>query len=478
MNYLIIVTDQQRIDTLGAYGSRICQTPALDQLAASGIRFDNAYSICALCSPARASIYTGLFPHRHGLVVNEDEFSDDVQLVSQGFGEADYSCGFVGKWHCGQKNLPRDFCFEGMNVPGYGNCAKTAEYQRYLQQRDLQRGEIVPLGTGWYNNILLNGILTGPEESTVPYFLAEQTIEMLTQYAENDRPFLLFCNFWGPHAPYLPTEPYASLYDPTEIPPWGNFDDSLIGKPEAHRQYRDAFLGPGNALRSWDEWSTWVANYFGFVTMIDAQIGRILDALDQLGLADDTVVLFTTDHGDHTGAHGGIHDKSTMMYQETYHIPFILRIPGVEGAQTVNQPITNMDVTPTLYDLAGISPGCQLDGRSLVPLFSETAPDWEQDVMCVFNGHHFAYQSRMVTDGRYKYVFNAPEIDEFYDLEADPWELQNLITDGAYAEQISHMRSRLIHWVEKSGDPLTEWIKNRLAKRVRTRPEDYTPYRD
>ena len=478
MNYLIIATDQQRIDTVGAYGSSICRTPALDQLAASGVRFDNAYSICALCSPARASMYTGLFPHRHGLVVNEDEFFDDVRLVSQGFRETGYRCGFVGKWHCGDRHLPRDYGFEGMNVPGYGNCAKTPEYKQYLRRNGLQQGKVVPLGTGWYKNLLLNGKTTGPEESSVPNFLAEQTIEMLTQYKADNQPFMLFCNFWGPHAPYLPTEPYASMYDPQEIPPWGNFYETFDGKPEAHRQYRDAFLGPGNPLRTWDEWSTWVANYFGFVTMIDAQIGRILDALDRLGLADDTVVLFTVDHGDHTGAHGGIHDKSTMMYQETYHIPFILRIPGVPGGQAVKQTITNMDITPTLYDMDGINPARQLDGRSLVPLFTETAPDWEQDVMCVFNGHHFAYQSRMVTDGRYKYVFNAPEIDEFYDLEADPWELQNLIADGTYGEQISHMQARLIHWIEESGDPLAPWIKNRLAKRVRTGLKDYTPYRD
>ena len=136
-----------------------------------------------------------------------------------------------------------------------------------------------------------------------------------------------------------------------------------------------------------------------------------------------------------------------------------------------------MDITPTLYDLAGIDPDRHLDGRSLVPLWTETATDWEQDVMCVFNGHHFAYQSRMVTDGRYKYVFNAPEIDEFYDLEADPWELSNLIAASSYEKQVSHMRARLVHWIERAGDPLTPWIMNRLGKRVRTGPDEYTPYR-
>jgi arylsulfatase A-like enzyme len=385
----------------------------------------------------------------------------------------------VGKWHCGEDKLPSDFGFEGMDVPGYGNCKKTPEYRAYLRHRNLVPGEIVPLGTGWRNNLLLNGMTTGPVEASVPYFLAEYTIDMISRYQREESPFLLFCNFWGPHAPYLPTEPYASMYDPKEIPPWGNFYDDLAGKPNAHRRYRDAFLGEGNELRGWEEWSTWVAKYFGSVTMIDAQIGRILDALEDLGLAEDTVVLFTADHGDHIGAHGGIHDKNAMMYQDTYHIPFIARIPGSQGGCLVDRPITNMDITPTLYDLAGIAPDRALDGRSLAPLLSDKkGTAWEEDVMCVYNGHHFAYQSRMVTDGRTKYVFNAPEIDEFYDLVRDPWEMHNLIDDETYSSEIDHKRSRLIQWAERVGDPLADWIGNLHGHRERTTLEEYTPYRD
>jgi arylsulfatase A-like enzyme len=478
-SFLVIVTDQHRFDAVGVHGGSICQTPALDRLAASGTRFDNAYSICALSSPARASMYTGLYPHRHGLMVNEDEFLDGVRLVSEDFRDAGYACGFVGKWHCGEAKLPSNFGFEGMDVPGYGNCRRTSEYRAYLDDNHLEPGEIIPLGTGWRKNILLNGKVTGPVEATVPYFLAEYTIDMLSSYKQGGSPFLLFCNFWGPHAPYLPVEPYASMYDPKEIPPWGNFYDDLTGKPNAHRRYRDAFLGEGSKLRGWEEWSTWVAKYFGFVSMIDAQIGRILAALEDLGLGEDTVVLFTADHGDHIGAHGGIHDKNAMMYQETYHIPLIARLPGSQGGRVVDQPITNMDITPTLCDLAGIYPGRDLDGRSLVPLLAgEESTDWEEDVMCVYNGHHFAYQSRMVTDGRTKYVFNAPEIDEFYDLERDPWEMHNLIDDEDYQDEIAHKRSRLMQWMESVEDPLAGWIGDLYAPREHTTPEEYTPYRD
>jgi len=370
-NFLIIITDQHRRDTVGAYGNEICQTPFLDRLAESGVRFNNAYSVCALCSPARASIYTGVYPPRHGQVRNEIEFADDVKLVSQYFREAGYNCGFVGKWHCGSRKLPKDFGFEGMNVPGYGNCSKTPEYRDYLRRNNLEEGDIIPLGTGWQSNVLLVGTRTGPVEASVPYFLADETIRMLKEYRMCGKPFLLFCNFWGPHQPYLPTEPYASMYDPKEIPPWPNFYDDFEGKPNAHRRYRDAFIGEGGKMRDWEEWSQWVAKYFGFVTMIDTQTGRILSALETLGLDNETVVLFTTDHGDHVGAHGGIHDKDSMMYQETYHIPFVMRVPGLSGGKAVSQPITNMDILPTLLDLAGICAGRRMDGRSLRPLLVE-----------------------------------------------------------------------------------------------------------
>jgi arylsulfatase A-like enzyme len=479
-NILIIMTDQQRADTIGSYGADICRTPAIDKLAASGTRFDNAYTVCALCSPARASVYTGLYPRNHGLLANEYEFHDNARLISQDFAEAGYRCGLVGKWHCGEEKLPGDFGFEGMNVPGYGNATATVEYQDYLSRNDLEQGEIIPLGTGWSTNLLLRGKITGPVEASAPYFLAEQTIDMLKDYREGDMPFLHFCNFWGPHAPYLPTEPYASMYDAAQIPPWPNFYDDLNNKPNAHRRYRDAFVGEDNELRDWDEWSKWAASYFGFATMIDAQIGRILDALEELDMAENTVVLFTADHGEHCGAHGGIHDKFSMMYQEMVHIPFILRMPETAGGQVIRNPINNIDILPTLLELAGIEPERELDGRSLVPLLQQNdeAAEWEEDVFTVFYGHHnVTYQARMINDGRYKYVFNAPEIDELYDLVRDPWEMHNLIDDPDYEAIKKHKRDRLIHWTEKTDDELALWIRNLFAERTRTLPQDYEPYR-
>jgi len=479
-NILVILTDQQRIDTVGAYGSPICRTPHLDRFAQTAAVFDQAYTVCALCSPARATIYTGLYPHHHGMERNEIEFRDDARLISQDFRDAGYQCGFVGKWHCGVEKLPRDFGFDGMSVPGYGNARKTPEYQAYLARAGLEPASVEPEGAGWSNNTVLMGKMGGPVEASVPYFLAEETIAMLRRYRDAGQPFLIFLNFWGPHAPYLPSEPYASMYDPAAIPPWPNFGDTFEGKPVAQRRYRDAFYGEGNPVRSWEEWAAWVARYFGFVTQIDAQIGRVVAALDALELAASTAVLFSTDHGEHAGAHGGVHDKEMLMYQETYHIPFMLRLPGQDAPHRVAGPISNLDIAPTLLDLAGIPPARPLDGLSLLPLLrGEPQPERDGEVLCMFNGHHVLYQSRMITDGAIKYVFNPTDHDELYDLRADPWELHNQVDNPAYAGRLRALRARMEARLAAAGDTqVHKYFRDLFAPRPPARPENFTPYRD
>lgn len=478
-NVLVIVTDQHRVDVNGAYGSRICRTPAIDRLAESGARFDPAYSICALCTPARASMFTGVAPHRHGLIRNSEdpfcktEFDENDKLLPEYLNPTGYQCEFVGKWHCGIKRTPEDFGFEGMNVPGYGDCRRSVEYEAYLKRTGLTPGEIVPMGGGWRRKVVLAGKDTGPLEASVPYFIAEETIRHLRDHDDPDSPFLLFANFWGPHAPYFPTEPYASMYDPADIAPWGNFDEAFSDKPQAHKRYRDAFIGDGGQKRSWEECAQWAALHYGFVTMIDEQIGRIVTEVERLGLADDTVIILTTDHGDLLGAHGGMHDKCSIMCQETYHIPFIVSGPGVEAGTIVSAPITNMDLAPTLLDLAGVQPDRPLDGRSVVPLLGgESDPDRSPYAVCEFNGHHYHYQARMITDGRSKYVFNAPEIDEFYDLAEDPWETVNLIDSDAHKPRIRQFRQALMDWMEKTSDPLLGWASDLFG----VRQNEFSPY--
>jgi arylsulfatase A-like enzyme len=218
---------------------------------------------------------------------------------------------------------------------------------------------------------------------------------------------------------------------------------------------RHAFIGEGQPPRSWDECAAWAALYFGFATQIDAQIGRLLDALATAGLNENTAVLFATDHGDLTGAHGGMHDKGGMLCNELYHIPLIGRLPGGAAGATCTQPVSNMDLSRTVLDLAGASETDDLDGHSLVPLLRGEPDDDRPDYAAAeFFGHHYAYEARLLIHNNFKYVFHPAAFDELYDLEADPWELTNLINSAEHHAIRDACRARLIDWAKATGDEL------------------------
>lgn len=456
MNLLYVMTDQQRYDTLGSCERTPCRTPRLDALAEQGVRFDTAYSVCTLCSPARASMLTGLYPHNHGMRTNNDmndavrrELPDEVRLISQDLAEAGYNCGYVGKWHCGTEKVPSSFGFEGMDVPDYGSPWATDEYRDYLDENGLQRPRFVDEGGGLRR-------FEGPAEASEPFFLANQAGNMLRDYSRcsdaGGEPFMVFLSFWGPHMPYDVPEPWASMYDPAAVEFGPDREDDLQGKPCVQRRFRETC---GSHDRSEEEWRRAIARYWGYCALIDEAVGRLLDLLDELGRAEDTAVLFSTDHGNMIGSHGGFYDKGPFTYEETYHIPLICRVPGAAAAGAVcDGPVTNMDLATTALDLAGVVPARDHDGRSLVPLLDDPQADWPDYCVSEWHGHRFLYTQRMVRWGRYKYVFNPADVDELYDLEEDPHELDNRAPWPKASGVLREGRKRLLEWMEETGDGL------------------------
>lgn len=466
-NILYIMTDQQRYESLSLTGKSICRTPHLDNLAATGTNFHNAYSVCALCTPARSSMLTGLYPHNHKMLINNDhhptvpeEFPEHVRLISQDLHKAGYNCGYSGKWHCGTRKVPTSYNFKGMDVPAYGNPYHTSEYQDYLKKNNLSAPELIecipesalthPRLTG------KSGTYSGSPEACGPHFIADYSLDMLKDFVKelNDsgKPFMLFVSFWGPHHPFLLPEPYASMYDPEEVELWGSFDDDLKNKPRAHQIFRDSIY-PGGKDLDRATWRKIIAKYWGYCTFVDDQIGRLINALDELEVADSTAVLFSTDHGDTAGCHGQLWDKGPFMYEDTYHIPLIVRVPELGSpGMDCDKLVLNMDLATTALDIAGVMPENAHDGRSLLPLIENPDADWPDDVMCEFHGHRFLYTMRMVRWDKYKYVFNAADLDELYDLEADPCEMTNLIAEPAYSDIAEEGRQRLLKWIKNTGD--------------------------
>lgn len=478
MNTLLILADQLRADCLGCYGGG-ARTPHLDRLAVEGVRLERAYTVTSICSPARVSMLTGTYPHRHGVRANTDqstvwqcsEIPDGTWTCAGDLTAAGVRLGWSGKWHCGERRLPRDLGFAGMQAGGYGNPYALAEYDTYLARhgltlphpmlRDLKRvsggripgiadpGMFTIPGVPWTGSLL-----PGPAAAGEAAFVAASAIDQLREHAATGRPFVQVCSFWGPHHPYHLPEPWASLYRPEDVilpPTWR---EDLAAKPVFQQRHAQAFycerLAFGEA-----EWRRIMARYWGYISWIDHEIGRLLAELDRLGLAGSTAVLFTADHGDMNGAHGGIWDKGEYMYEDTYRIPLLARVPGMPCGASSRGFAMNMDLAPTLLDLAGLPVPNGLDGVSLLPLLRTPAipAGWRDDLMAECQGLRVAYPQRLLRWGDWKLVHNLSDRDELYDLAGDPQELVNRIDHPACAAVRLEGRERLRRRMREGQDP-------------------------
>ncbi|MFF6959470.1 sulfatase-like hydrolase/transferase [Streptomyces sp. NPDC008317] len=473
-NILFLMTDQHRVDTLGAYGNTVVETPALDGLAARGTRFDRFYTPTAICTPARASLATGLHPFRHGLLANperaaggQDELNESQPLLWPQLRAAGYQVGHVGKWHIGREHGPEHHGLDGEHLPGALNPVRHPSYQRWLADRGLPPFAVTDpvFGTaanGVGRGHLIAGRLRQPVEATVEAFLTDRTLALLERYAAgrrtSGRPFMLSCHWFGPHLPYLVPDHYYDLYDPDDVVLPESMAETFAGKPDVQRRYSEYWSA--DAFDA-DAWRKLNAVYWGYVTMIDHQIGRILRALEEYGLGDDTAVFFTADHGEFTGGHR-LNDKGPAMYEDIYRVPAIARVPG-GPAQVSDAFATLTDLNPTLLDIAGLPASEPCDGDSLLPLLTgdtggARAVLDRTEVVAEFHGHHFPYSQRMIRDRRYKLVHNPESVHELYDLDRDPHELRNVHGSPAYADVRRELTGRLYRELLRRGDPAHSWM--------------------
>jgi choline-sulfatase len=451
-NILVLMTDQQQAATVDP-GSP-CLTPNVDRIGAGGVQFTRAHTVNAICSPARASLYTGLLPHSHGMVdcthtVAEyrARFDADLPMWSRSLQQAGYCTAHYGKWHVERSGQLERFGFdeyEDAGAPAY--IAYRAEMGLPSQPEAFAMSHIVR--HPGYNDLRLYGVLDEPEEASKPYYLYSKGIDFVRRCTQDgNRPWCLVVSTQEPHDPYWAHQPYYDLYDPASIPQPPSYRDDLHDKPRYFQRLRNVWRDLG-----WEQIAEATACYYASVSLIDAQVGRLLEALDETGQAENTVVVYTTDHGDQMGAHGLLM-KGPPPYEETYRIPLIVRWPGVVGPGTSSDALVNsMDLAPTIVEMAGCAP-FETQARSMVPLLrgEPTGEAFDSD-FAEFLGQRFAYTLRTVWWGRFKYVFNGFDFDELYDLEADPYELNNLASDPAYAEVLREMAVRMWQRIHETDD--------------------------
>lgn len=466
-NILIYMNDQEQAQV--TFPEHPCRTPNADRLAAEGVRFRQCRTPAAHCCPSRATFQTGLYPSGHGVFNNvttstaiHPDIYPGTPTFGQGLSEAGYDLRFSGKWHVSRDLNPSDHGWQELGAQASGRKWHDTQWQRWHDQlerganqpRERGRGELWRPGWGMYQHY---GTKEGvPEHPYDPsdYRIVTNGLGGLQQALQGNTPWCSFIGPNGPHDPYIITEKYATMYDPADVVMPESWRDDLSDRPvvyQRQRLYWDQL--------SLDEQREAVAHYWGYCSMQDDLLGLVMDELDRSGQAEDTLILFMSDHGDYNGAHG-LWMKGVPAFDEAYHIPCIARWPNgiANPGREVDEFITLADFAPTFLDLAGSQPFEKCHGRSLRPFFQDSRPDDWPDTCCTqFNGVELYYSQRSVMTRDWKYVFNGFDWDELYHLAADPCEQHNLAPRPGSprpesAEVIEELCGRLWRFSEATND--------------------------
>ncbi|MDR6553896.1 sulfatase-like hydrolase/transferase [Paenibacillus qinlingensis] len=461
-NILIFMTDQEQAQV--AMPGHPCRTPHLDRLAAEGVQFTQAYPPMAHCCPARASFMTGLYPSQHGIYNNNmndqairRSLNPGVETFSEKLKESGYDLFYSGKWHVSATENPKDRGWKELQVSagvgtymGISRDRFQADHEKYLAESKVERGRGELLRPGWGNKQLY-GTTEKAYQELKDYQVVRSGIEQLDQLKDSQEPWCVYIGVNGPHDPFIIPEPYASMYDPKDIPLPPNYHDDLKDKPGVYRKMRNVF-----DQLSEDEVKESIAHYWGYCTMMDDMFGEVLQALERNGQKEDTLVVFLSDHGEHAGAHG-LYCKGISMFDEGYRVPLVVSWPGNNpnpGCQ-VDEFVTLMDIAPTLLEAAGAPVLNKCAGRSLLPFLSNTQPDdWRDSQYAQCNGVEVYYTSRMVRTNDYKFVYHATDINELYDLNVDPHELHNVIDQPNMQDVVKQMYGKMWKHAYESEDTI------------------------
>ena len=498
-NILWIVTDQLRADHVGFGGNTIVRTPNLDKLAARARVFHNAWVANPICMPNRCSMLTGRMPSAHGVIFNDRSLAPNTNTFARSLAAAGYQTALIGKSHI-QHGLSRNVVRESTQAPtllngfpagwdtlenpenylqgnpqitdfygfehvefaiGHGDTVAGHHYQWALAQgADPQllhtewgaQTEALARYDGWWQ--VYQTALPEAYHSTT--FVTERTMDWLGEFAKAktpaaDEPFFLQCSFPDPHHPFCPPGKWWHAYDPEDMPIPATFNDPLTAAP-AHLKFIRQLKPNKNPVQMFGPTTAQVrhamAAEFGLIEMLDQGIGRILARLDELGLADDTVVVFTSDHGDMFGDHG-LMLKSTMHYQGCLRVPLLVATPGGTAGPT-HAYASSLDLAQTFMDLAGVAPFADMQGVSLKPVLDDPTAAVrdhvfiEEDFPLSLNGGPLPLRSRTLVSENHRFSRYSSGDCELYDLLADPGELLNLASQEASAVVRARLTEKML----------------------------------
>ena len=466
-NLIIFLPDQQRADTIACYGGTKVHSPNLAKLASESTVFERAYVTHPVCVPSRSALMTGMWPHTTGCTRNSLKLGPRFHVLPELIGDADYRTAYFGKWHLGNETIPQRGFENWLSVRDRAG----TDYQKFL----LSKGMRPDQSNGAFSTLAVSNL---PLELSKPKFIEKYACEFIEKHRRD--PFLLIAAFEEPHSPYngplndehplsqIDLDPTATLPDDGNIPlryrlmrEWQQAE-ALLDRKRLPAQF---FFGITP-----EEYKSIKQRYLGLVTLVDRSIGAILTCLEQAGIADDTIIVHTSDHGDTLGAHR-LFGKE-VMFEEAVRIPWLIRVPGQRRGRMVRRPVSHIDFIPTLLDLLGktTTPVCQ--GKSLLPVMrgDDGSPEsvfieWAPNRTKVKKGTKLAARRAIkraidestrtvISADGWKLCLRDKDLSELYNLKDDPLETRNLYQDRQYAPVVSRCAGEIHLWQEKTHDTI------------------------
>jgi len=431
-NVIFIFSDDHRYDYMGFHerAPDFLETPNLDRMREGGAHVANAFVGTSLCSPSRASILTGQYAHRHGVVDNQRRVPDTTHFFAETLQENGYQTAFFGKWHMGRAS---------------------AEPRRGFDQWAAFRGQ------GDYFDPILN--INGDERQFEGYnasIVTDQALQWLKN-RESEEPFFMYLSHKNVHSPFRPHPKDEGRYDDVEMPrpqSMKNIRQNYRMKPDWVEEQRYGWHGVEHMYhQGMDSFNRRLRNYSEALYSLDREIGRVLDHLEQSGLAENTLVVYMGDNGFMWGEHGLI-DKR-QMYAPSVRVPMLAWSPGfIDEGRTIDQMVQNIDVAPTFLDLAGAEPVNKIDGRSFLPLLQDRPVDWRESIIYEYYWeYNFPHTPTMfgIRTDRWKYVFyyGLWDLNELYNVQRDPEEMHNMVQ--VRPELADSLRNELFDRLEATG---------------------------
>ena len=473
-NILFLMTDQQRWDCVAANGNKLIKTPNLDRLAARGANFSHAFVASPVCVPSRISFFTGRYAHSHRNRVNYTPLDRSEVLMQARLKEAGYRTGVVGKLHY-YPPAKEEAMRTGFDLVELHDAVSTTDlYSDYVKWRRANdpRKEV---------NVraMAKNIEPGknPMRSAIDIkfsetaWTGERARSMLNDLAHGKQPFFLYVSFWKPHSPYEVAAPYDAMYDDVMIPIPETVSEESVKSLPLPVQKLALRNGGANLDRERLQWA--YRSYYGTISHVDHEIGLILDALEATGQAENTIIVFTSDHGDQLFEHG-ITDKN-CFFDPSVRVPFMVSLPGRIKPSQHKELVETIDLMPSLFDFIGLPEPRECQGRSFAPLIAEMgrvyAPHTEifseNIIPEVITGGKLEMpfekgkgvggirhpDAKMVRTERWKYCYYPDGYAELYDAQKDPLEQHNLAGRAEMKDVEFDLRTRLLNWMINSAEP-------------------------